>query len=100
MWPYDPTIARQLRIIAAPEDSSVQQLVEEGIAVLTGPTTYTTERDAVVRSGGSSARHSGALIGSATVASRRVASRRTSNGIVGGQVAQASYEAADGTAGE
>ena len=27
----DPTIARQLRIIAAAEDSSVQQLVEEGI---------------------------------------------------------------------
>ena len=29
----DPTIARQLRIIAAAEDSSVQQLVEEGIAL-------------------------------------------------------------------
>ena len=30
----DPTIARQLRIIAAAEDSSVQQLIEEGIALL------------------------------------------------------------------
>ena len=30
----DPTIARQLRIIAAAEDSSVQQLVEEGIALV------------------------------------------------------------------
>ena len=28
----DPAIARQLRVIAAAEDSSVQQLVEEGIA--------------------------------------------------------------------
>ena len=30
----DPTIARQLRIIAAAEDSSVQQLIEEGIALV------------------------------------------------------------------
>ena len=30
----DPTIARQLRIIAAAEDSSVQRLVEEGIALV------------------------------------------------------------------
>ena len=28
----DPEIARQLRVIAAAEDSSVQKLVEEGIA--------------------------------------------------------------------
>ena len=30
----EPTIARQLRIIAAAEDSSVQKLVEEGIALV------------------------------------------------------------------
>ena len=30
----DPMIARQLRIIAATEDTSVQQLVEEGIALV------------------------------------------------------------------
>ena len=30
----DPAIARQLRVIAAAEDSSVQQLVEEGIALV------------------------------------------------------------------
>ena len=29
-----PTIARQLRIIAAAEDSSVQQLIEEGIGLV------------------------------------------------------------------
>ena len=30
----DPDIARQLRVIAAAEDSSVQRLVEEGISLV------------------------------------------------------------------
>ena len=30
----DPAIARQLRVLAAAEDSSVQQLVEEGIKLV------------------------------------------------------------------
>ena len=30
----DPAIARQLRIIAAAEDSTVQQLIEEGIGLV------------------------------------------------------------------
>lgn len=30
----DPAVARRLRVIAASEDSSVQQLIEEGIEML------------------------------------------------------------------